>query len=71
MSDYLIHTSVKDLPKVLRTLKRLGIEHDPPKVSTELFDTVEVVIVGDERVVENNFKLTKDYTRLDLFKKLK
>jgi hypothetical protein len=70
MSDYIIHTTGEDLPKVLKALNKLGIQHDPPVVSKELFDTVEMVITGDERTVEIDFKLSKEYTKLDLFKKL-
>jgi hypothetical protein len=70
MSEYLIHTRRDNLVPVLETLDKLGIQHDPVHVSTELFDTVEMVIYGDEKTIENDFKLTKTYPQLDLFKKL-
>lgn len=70
MSEYLIHIKRDNLLSVLETLGKLEIQHDPAHVSTELFDTVEMVIIGDEKTIETDFKLTKDYTQLDSFKKL-
>ncbi len=66
---YLLHISGKNLGTLKTVLSTIGLNVTSSSQSLSLYDTHELVVEGDEHLFDI-FKLTRSYTRLDLFREL-
>ncbi len=66
---YLLHIGGKNLSTLKTVLATIGLDVVSSYKSLSLYDTYELIVEGDERLF-NIFKLTRSYTRLDLFREL-